>query len=347
MKHPTLVALLVGLAAPALSAQIDVKVKTLNNAGVTLVRSDGSQVVKAFPANHTFSRYESVYYYQSNPYAYLGTTVSPPYSYGNYRLDRFGVSTRMYSRKGAGHKSLHTTGSASGAPGTQRFQVTLTSKTPAKVILDGWVYGYVYDNSTVTMKMTGGSINKTWSWNQPGYNRSQEVIKATVNGTLTLNVEVTGKVNPGAGNGYYDGFYGSLYFYVREDRQGSFKLFGKGCGNAVLGSKGQPQKGGWFTVTLDKAPAGAPVAFLFGRSKDWLHFLKLPLDLSYMGANGCALNVGFTYPINRKADAAGHAEYRLYLSRYYSGTYYVQWVVADLKANAAGITLTRGGEIKY
>ena len=340
-------ALVAGLA-PALNAQIKVQIKTLNDAGFQLVRGDNTTVQKHIPANTTIQRYSNQYHYDRTPYTYVGTYVSAPYTFGSITYNRIGVSTRAYARKGSNHKSLHMSGDKSGKVGTQRYEVAITTTKSTPVILDLSAYASIYDNSNASFKLTGGGVNESMAWSKPGYSRVAKKINMTVNGTVKLTLEATGVTKPGSGSHqYYDGYFSSLYVTVVDGSAGSFTTFGKGCGKATIRGSGKPAKGTRYPVHVDGAPANSPVAFLLGRSKDWFHFFKLPLAMDYMGATGCALNVGFTWPWTRMTDANGHAEVPIYLSSFYSGTYYVQWVVIDTKANAAGITLTKGAELKF
>lgn len=346
LRHCMSFLTLLVLSLPATS-QVKVQVKALNDAGFSLVRSDNTTVTKNFTANQVFGSYANLYHYERSPYTYLSTYVTGPYSYGSMTLNRFAVYGRAFARKGSGHKSMHLTGSKSGTPGAQRFEVSLTSAKSTNVEIDLSTYGYIYDNSTATLKLSG-AVNKSWSWNKPGYSYQRSTVKLTVSGTAKITVELTGVCKPGPGsNKWYDGFSTSCYAYVREVVNGSFTKFGTGCGKATIRGGGQPKAGSRYSVHVDGAPAKGAVAFLLGTSKDWLHFIKLPLSLDYMGAKGCSVNVGFTYPWARVADANGHAEFPLYLSSYYRGTYHVQWVVFDKNANAAGLTTTKGATIKW
>lgn len=352
MKRPLLAfAVLAALSIP-LSAQVKVQIadaaSTTN--GVVLVRSDNSTVIKSLPAP-TSSSYRYVTYYEQNPYVYMGTYVTQPYSYSNYVYNRFGVSTRAYAKKGSNHKSLYMTGDAQGTSKVQKYVVTLSSPTATQVKLDLSVYGYLYDNAKAGFKLTDGSaINENYAWTQSGYNNVTKSLQLNLaaNTPVTLNLEATGEVTPGAGTGYYDGYYASLYCNVLEIGNGSATLFGTGCGTATMVSGGTPVKGSYYDFGLKGGPASGAASFLYGTSKDvFAGFIQLPLALDYMGAKGCSLYVGFSYPWARALDAKGEATVRLYLSPYYSGKIFGQWVVFDAQANAAGVTLTQALEVKF
>ncbi len=179
------------------------------------------------------------------------------------------------------------------------------------------------------------------------YKYDHNQIPISINGTKTLTVELAGKCVPTRPLYYYSGYYEYLYFYVLEYSTATWTIKGKGCGSPKLGPPSTTvPKPGYFSINLTNAPANTPILALFGTSDKYFWFLKLPIDLSYMGATGCYLQVGFRYPYGRKTDSQGNASWRFYISNYYSGTYYFQWVVYDPKA-PGGIYLTKYGELKF
>ncbi|MCA8957413.1 MAG: hypothetical protein KDC87_15160 [Planctomycetes bacterium] len=337
------------LAIPA-AAQLKVAVQATNDAGIAIDKADNSRVVQNHPANTPFSTYARLYYNETAPYTYLTSYVYPPYSVpSGPTYNRVMLMASALTQKGSKHKSLHTTDAKKGDPGTQKFQISLSSAAPTKVKIDWYAYGYVYDASKVALKFSVASTTKSWNYTS-GYNTDSGSLEIPVSGTVVVSCELTGACIPGtggSGNAYYDGFYGYLNFNFTEVTTGSFTPFGQGCGTGTIGAKGTPTKGSQFTVTLNNAGANQVCALLYGYSKDYYQFIKLPLDLSYMGAKGCFLNVSFTYPWYRQADATGYADGTVYLSPYTSGTYYVQWLLWDPSQPATLPTLTRGAEIKY
>ncbi len=333
-----------------LSAQVTATVATVNEAGFKLVKSNNKTVHRYFPANYTFGRYDYKYYYEYQPsYTYLRTYVSGPYSYGSYNFNRVYISNYAYARKGSGHKSMGTTSDKAGNYGYQVYKVTLSGT--GSVLLDLRAYAYVYDNASVDLQILSGSnVLYRKSVNRKGYNYEYKKIPVVVQGKKVLTVKFKGYCTPGPGTGYADGYYGSLYFYILPRGGATWTVKSGGCPNPkpVLGpaSTGNVTKGTYFDVTLSGAPAGAPVLALWGTSDKLFYFLKLPIDLSYMGANKCFLNVGFRWPYPRKADSRGKADFRLYVSRYYSGTYYFQWVVFDPNY-PGGLKTTDYGVLKF
>lgn len=353
MKRHLLACACAAALTVSLCAQIQVQIDEAPNTnnGIVLVKADNSKIIKTLPAATT-SSYRYVTHYEQNPYAYLNTYLTSPYSYGTRTYNRFGVQTRAYARKGSTHKSMYMTGDKNGTSTVQKYVVTISSPTATNVQLDLSVYGYIYDNATASLKLTdGNTINESYNYNQAGYNRVSKSLQLAIPaGTpVTLQLEATGQVTPGAGtNQYYDGYYTSLYCYVIETGGGSATLFGKTCGTPTMQNGGTPTAGAYYNFDLKGAPANGAVTFLYGYTKDTLGgFLALPMPLDYMGAIGCELNVGYSYPWARVADANGDAQVRMYLSRYYNGKIYGQWVVFDTQANAAGLTLTQALEVKY
>ena len=344
--------MLLSLALPA-TAQIKVSVQALNNAGVALDKANSTRVVATHAANTPFTTYARQYIYEANPYAYLMSYVYPPFSYsGGITYNRVMLTASAYARKQSGHKSLHTTGTTKGDPGTQKYRITLTSTKATKVNMDFWAYGYVYDASSVALKFTDGTTTKSYAWTKPAYNYNNGQLTLNVNGTLNIDVDITGQCKPGTGttggNAYYDGFYAYLNCNFVETGNGSFTTFGTGCGTGTISAAGTPTKGSYFSIDLKGAPKSSSAALLWGTSKDYYQFLKLPLDLSYMGAKGCYLNVSFYYPWYRNTDASGNASAGLYLPWYTSGTYYAQWLVWDPKNPSAALPqLTKGAAIKF
>ncbi len=338
------------LALP-LAAQVTATVSTLNDAGFKLVPANGPAVHKYFPANHTFSKYEYQYYYQRQPsYTYLRTYVSGPYSYGTYSFNRVYVSSYAYARKGSGHKAMGTTKDTSGNWGEQLYKVALSGN--GTVVLDLRAYLYIYDNASARVELWDGNTRLYGkSANAKGYSYEYKKINLTVSGNKNLTVKVYGHCVPGQGSGYADGYYTSLYFYILPRGGAQWTLKGGGCSGSANPALGPPNnnnvtKGTYFDVTLSGAPANAPALALWGTSDTLFYFLKLPLDLGYMGATGCKLNVGFRWPYSRQADGNGKASFRFYVSKYYSGTYYFQWVVFD-PAYPGGLKTTHYGQLKF
>lgn len=340
------------LVVPA-AAQLKVSVKSVNAAGVAIEDAAGVVATDNHAANTTFSTQASKRVYQQSPYASAMSTVSPPYAspFNNLTFNYVSINASAFALKGSALKSLRTTDNSQGKAGTQRFQITLASPTAIQVRMDYRAYGYVYDASTLALKFSdGGSNTRSYAWSTAGYNNDNNSITLTVNGSVTIDVELSGTCTPGSstgGNTYYDGFSASFYANFLEVGNGSFKTFGRGCAKGKIAGSGTPTKGASYDILLQGDNPNRSCALLIGTSKDYYQFLKLPLDLGYMGATGCDLNVGFQYPWFRTTDAKGDATARVYLSPFQSGTYYVQWLVWDPTNPSQLPTLTEGAEVKF
>jgi hypothetical protein len=275
--------------------------------------------------------------------------VYPPFVNPNGpTYNRVMLAASVYTQKNSGHASLHTTDNRKGDPGTQKFRITLSSVKAIPVKIDWSTFGYIYAASTASLKFTIGTTTKTWNWTN-GYQSDTGSLQVNVSGSVNLDVEITGLCKPGGtgGSPYYDGFYAYLNLNIVEAGTGSFATFGTGCAQGKIGAATVPTRGSPFTLTLTGDKPNASCALLWGYSKDYYQFIKLPLDLSYMGANGCFLNVGFNYPWYQKTDAQGDVSAQVYIPYWASGTLYAQWLIWDPTSPSTAPTLTQGAEIKY
>jgi hypothetical protein len=255
----------------------------------------------------------------------------------------------------SGTATTSTAGSArrgptTGAAGAQQYTITLTGSGP--VVLDTRIYGNIYGNSNATMKLTGGGITpQTWTYAANGYNYKYQKFNVTAPATLTFTIDA--QVNPaGTTPGkYYNGYYTGIYMNVIDASPGTFTVDNNlSCTTKyTLAGVGTPQRGTYFDIKLKGMADKQACFFLYGTNNTTFQgFLKLPLPLDYMGAPGCKLGVDFYYPWPRTANAAGEATMRLYLSQYYSRTYYVQGLVMNpVPTNAAKLALTGLGKLKY
>ncbi len=342
------------LALP-LTAQVNASVTTGNAGGISLTPGTGAALTQNWANNHAFSTYEYLYKYTktgTNQWYrdYVRTYVSPPRSWYGYTYNYVSIYNYAYFRKGTSTKRGGTTSDAKGKAGAQVYNIKLTGS--GKVVLDTRVYGSIYGNSKITMKLTGpNSYSKTWTYAANGYSYKYEKISLTVNGTANFVFTVDAQVDrsgktPGR---YYDGYYSGIFMNVVQNNPGSFTVDNKlACSTKYkLSGNGTPQKGTYYNVDITGMTSGQACAFLYGfNNKTLRNFLALPLPLDYMGAKGCKLGVDFYYPWARKADSAGKASMRLYLSSWYSRTYYIQGLVFDSKANSAGLLLTGLGTLK-
>ena len=350
---------LVPIAALALvlpgTAQITTTVSTGNAGGVVLTPGTGPALKGNWTNPYTFSKYEPLYLWTqsgANQWYrdYVYCWVSPPRTYSSFTYNYVSIYNYAVLRNGSASTGAGTTKDATGAAGKQIYTITLKGNGP--VVLDTRLYGNIYGNSTATMTLKGGGIDKTWSYSVNGYNYKPEKFNLTVSGTTTLTFTTDAKVTPsGPSPGkYYNGYFAGIYINVLDASPGTFTVDGTlGCTTTYsLAGVGTPQRGTYFDMKIKGMAKDQACFFLYGTNKDTFQgFLKLPLPLGYMGAPGCKLGVDFYFPWARTADAAGEATMRLYLSQYYSGTYYIQGLVMDSTANTAGLVLTGLGKLKY
>lgn len=345
------------LALPV-TAQVTATVTTGNAGGIALTPGTGSPLLENWGNNKTFTTYEYLYKYTQTSTSqwyrdYVRTYVNPPRTWYGYTYNYVSIYNYAYFKKGTATKKGGTTKDATGAAGAQIYKINLAGS--GNVVLDTRVYASIYGNSAITMKLTGpNSYSKTWTYTANGYKSHNEKINLTVSGPVTYTFTVDAQVDrsgntPGT---YYDGYYSGLYINVLDNNPGSFTVdtLNASCGGTTnpypLAGNGTPQKNTYYDIDVTGMAKDQACAFLYGTSNTLLrNFLKLPLPLDYMGATNCKLGVDFYYPYARKADAAGKATLRLYLSGWYSRTYYVQGLVFDASA-PGGMVLTNMGTLK-
>lgn len=346
------------LAFP-LTAQVNATLSTGNAGGISLTSGTSTVQKQNWTNPKTFSTYEYLYKYVQTSTStwyrdYVRTYVSPPRKWYGYTYNYVSIYNYAYFRKGTSTKKGGTTKDATGASGAQIYNIDLTGS--GKVILDTRIYGSIYGNSKITMKLTGpNSYSKTWTYSANGYSYKYEKISLTVTNkaryvfTIDAQVDRSGKT-PGK---YYDGYYSGIFMNVLQNNPGSFAVDNKNdkCGGGTsnpypLVGNGTPQKGTYYDVSITKMKSGQACSFLYGTNNKTLRgFLTLPMPLDYMGAKNCSLGVDFYYPWARKADSTGKATMKLYLSSWYSRTYYIQGVVFDSSA-PGGLVMTNLGTLK-
>lgn len=346
------------LALPA-TAQVKATLSTGNAGGISLTPGTGSPLLENWANPKTFTTYEYLYKYtqtsSTNQYYrdYIRTYVSPPRTYYGYTYNYVSIYNYALFRKGTTTKKAGTTVDKTGKSGAQIYNINLSGS--GTVVLDTRVYANIYGNSKITMKLTGpNSYSKTWSYTANGYKTVNEKINLTVTTAATYVFTVDAQVDrsgttPGT---YYDGYYTGLYINVLDNNPGSFTVdkLNASCGGATnpytLAGNGTPQKNTYYDIDITGMKKDQACAFLYGISNTTLRgFLKLPLPLDYMGAKNCNLGVDFYYPYARTADSTGKATLRLYLSSWYSRTYYIQGLVFD-SAAPGGLVLTNMGTLK-
>jgi len=314
--------------------------RALNDAGFSVVEKDNTQTTKNFAKNTNFVKAVGVYAYPFGGYMNSKFRRSATNAYIIETTCRL---VPMY-----GFKAGHTTGDTTGKAGAQRYELAITTTQKQAVDVHLSFLANIYGASTASFKVTGTGVNESRSWNTSGLHKDAKTLKLTVDGTFKLVIEQTSVCTPGTTNPSYDGYLSSLSVDVNLQTTGAFATFGQGCSTSVMRGSGTPRVDSNYKIHVDKAPAGAPLWLILGGSKDNYGILSLPLPLDYMGAGGCLLNVEPAALLPFKADAQGHAETSFFLSRGYGGrTWYLQWFVADPKANNAGFTLTKGAALSF
>jgi len=114
----------------------------------------------------------------------------------------------------------------------------------------------------------------------------------------------------------------------------------------AIANSGDPSLGNTkFKLLLTRANANLAAAAIIGSSNTTWGSVKLPLDLSGIGANGCSLLVSLDLLFGSKTDKNGTAELPLSIPKdtaLKGKSFYAQWLVFDQSANAFGIVLSDG-----
>jgi len=130
-------------------------------------------------------------------------------------------------------------------------------------------------------------------------------------------------------------------------------LYGKGCVGSnnkepVLAEYSFPLIGAdHYQVGLADAAPSTGALFYLGTSKTAYGPLKLPFDLTFLGATGCFLHGSITLLFPVATGAAGTASVNAAIPEdpvLEGATFYGQWLIADPKANPAGLVSTKGLE---
>jgi hypothetical protein len=115
----------------------------------------------------------------------------------------------------------------------------------------------------------------------------------------------------------------------------------------ALSSNGTPAIAGSFSLELSDAVANAPAVLMFGNSNTQWSTTSLPLTLQAFGAPGCDLLVALDITTTMLTDAGGEAALIVNvpnLTALLDVTFYTQFAVLDLAANAMGFAFSNGGE---
>ncbi len=129
--------------------------------------------------------------------------------------------------------------------------------------------------------------------------------------------------------------------------QGNIKFTGQGCigsnGKApVMTYPGAPVQGNsTFQVNLQDCPPGVKARMMLGLSNTQHNGIPLPLDLGFMGAPGCTLDLGIILQFDFFTDPFGELHLPLILPVdpiNHGLVLYVQFAVFDAGANFSGLT---------
>lgn len=359
MRVLTLIAvfsLLLG-GAPLLLAQVTVQVEPLSASGIALVDGTGTVQSEAFPVGVPYMG-QTVHRVSTNGTGssffidYVETEVTPPSPISALAASSVAIESRSYARKQTTVSSLYTAAGNLATPGTQTFRITLSAPSPTPVVLDMWGQGRNLGNASIATTVTFGANTYTWTWMPlAGFSSDRQQWPVTVNGTMTLDVTITGSVTPGPGGGtYHDGYDTRWSFRANPITTGSVTYWGAGCGPATLSHTGNPVSGQVFSMQLGNIPAGATSFFALGTRTDVVPFLglTLPYDFGQRGAPGCTLYVGSPTPFWLSSPVSGPTNTLSFLvPTWVRGTYHVQGVVLDPNANGAGLWLTRAATINF
>jgi len=132
----------------------------------------------------------------------------------------------------------------------------------------------------------------------------------------------------------------------------TFTSFGKGCAATTtptaLSATTLPRIGTTFTLSVSNLQPFYPGLLLFGFSNSTWNGVPLPLDLSFLGMNGCNLLVSWDLQVAFYAGPSGGTwDLPLPLPNdpTLAGlTFYNQAWVLDPKANAFGVGTSNGGK---
>lgn len=335
------------VVAPTSTAQLKVSVQSRNDAGLALERSNSMRSVLTLPSKVDLTSYTQVRILEQGPYTSVLSSVYPPFQIGSSISNRVKFASAVQVLKKSGHKSLHLTDTKAGAAGVQKFRVTLTTTKATPVKIDVTAFARIYDASDLGMKLTIGTMTRSWSRKTPGSKLDTDSFAMNVNGSAQIDVEMRGVTLPGTGtdaSARYEGFSASLGLNFLVIGDGSFTKFGTGCAKGTLSSNGVPVRGSWFEVRLNGERPGALGICLFGDSRDKFGSVQLPLAY---GAKGCFLNIAYTSPWAGIVDSSGSLKLRSLVPAFLpTSKFYVQWLVVDL-TNPLATTSTRAAEVKY
>jgi hypothetical protein len=227
--------------------------------------------------------------------------------------------------------------SFSAAPGPRTFDVMIHLDRPFRfaaaagnLLLEVRVHGNANANRAFNYPM-----DAVWNGREPVPARTTRVYSA--NGPEDRSGTV--------GSGY------GLVWMLMTSAPATAYRFGSGCtassGVPVISASGAPRLGSNLRIHLTSAPANAPAVLWLGPTRDSFRGVRLPIDLTPIGAGGCTLLVGGVDFQAVRTDGSGGASTPIVIPadpRLADGRFFAQWLVIEPSANPAGLVASAGLE---
>ena len=133
-----------------------------------------------------------------------------------------------------------------------------------------------------------------------------------------------------------------------SNRAWAWRLLCSPYGRSVpsISTVGTPRLNKTIGFTVSKAPTRATAMLLFGQSNRIWQSRVLPLDLSPLGAPGCAMQVSPDVILLGFTDSVGFASVTLQVPASPSllgVRFFNQWAIHDRSANSLGLVVSAGG----
>ena len=223
-----------------------------------------------------------------------------------------------------------------------------------KALLSGGSY---LQNATVTWQ--GANLTKPqvllaktdyWIvWSMP--NGSQASI--TSRNTTNTGLEYRGSFNAGTSwNGPFRGLNWKLRIYCCKKITGSFVLFGSPCGpkgkQPNLSGSGIPTVGKTYVVSAKGASPTKPALLGLGASKNQWGPLKLPFDLTALGAPSCKILASVDVTGSALTNSSGSVSFSIPVPNQPALTgviFHHQIWVFDTSVNKFGIVSSQGATV--
>ena len=208
----------------------------------------------------------------------------------------------------------------------------------------------VYDPPSERVALVGGN-GGSWSWDGKDWTILVAQGSAPPARTHTVAAYLPGKRvvmfgGDSGGTALDDTWSLSMRLFAR------FTNFGQGCASSAtptaLSATTPPKLGSTFGLRLSNLGSLTPGILLFGFSDKSWGGISLPLDLAFLGMNGCNLLVSWNVEVNFTSPRAGGVldlPLPIPTNPTLEGlTFYNQAWVLDPKANAFGVGTSNGGK---